>query len=174
MKTRYWFILMMSIASTASAERFDREDYGILNIDGERVGVVKNRYGHESFKVDFVLTKSNSAMLDQKYLPKYGMKAPKSLECGKGGAEFYIRHDAISFAVPPNFGRYYIVRTGGAALADQRCERLAEVWSRGKPLRIELIFDYGQWKYSSEKNRLVTTGGSNNIYAKIGAVVQGE
>lgn len=174
MKTRYWFILLMPIACVAGAAGSDRENNKVINISGERMEVVKNRYGYESFKADFVLTKGNSAPLAGDYAPKYSDKAPKSLRCGKEGAEFYIRHDAISFAMPPNFGRYYIVRTDRSPLTNKQCERLAEVWGRGKPMRIELIFNYDHWEYSSTKNRLVATGGSNNIYSKIGAVTQGE
>ncbi|MGZ2744338.1 hypothetical protein [Burkholderia stagnalis] len=174
MKARYWFIFLMPIACVAGAAGSGRESNKIIKIGGEKIEIVKNRYGYESFKADFVLTKSNSASLAGDYVPKYSDKAPKSLRCGKEGAEFYIRHDAISFATPPNFGRYYIIRTDRAPLTDKQCERLAEVWGRGKSMKIELIFIYDHWAYSSEKNRLVATGGSNNIYANIGAVVQGE
>lgn len=172
MKILCGLMVVSFIVCSADAREAPLSYNGEIKIDGQGIRVIKNKYGGADFEVDFILNKNNSSPILPGYTPKYNDSPPKSLECGMAGASFYIRHDALPFATPPNLGRYYIVRTRQLALASSQCKRLKEVWVRGRSLKIPLLFLGDHWKYDGPSSRLLSWGGSNNIYFDMENVLQ--
>lgn len=135
-----------------------------IQLGSHQILVAKNRYGKENFSSIFELTDKNSAA----FLPG---KTQGRMNCGKDGAQFYIRHDSLPFAKPAGHSDYYVVRTlpygtGEAALSEEQCQRLSKVWSENMPIQIPLLFLSDHWKYDPNQQNLVTES-ANNLFVAI-------